>query len=359
MLRTLLCTLVFCVLLICLGCGAATGDSTEDSGDGDSSVGTEKALKDLATDHGIRIGANYDYELRGETHDTIFEEEFNAMTAGTFWTDGSYPSRTESDFSEMDAKVDWGHERGMELHGHILVWFDDIPDWVKSAPTTDVESIMNEHIDAVVGRYAGKITVWDVVNEAVNDGVYDYDDGPAGTLRRDHKWFEAMGDDYIAKAFVRAHAADPTAILRYNDYAMESNQAKYEGVKNLLQDLLDEGVPVHALGWQMHVKPGSFDSETLLARMNEIADMGLDNYITELDVELPEEATADDYEQQKQTFKSVIEVFLEAKRHQTLVFWGLRDGGPHWLTDGHPLLFDEDLNKKAAYDGVQEALSGL
>lgn len=350
MLKSYSTILVMYVWLTLLGCGSATGNATEDTentDDLDSSDGTEKTLKELASDHGIRIGGYYDYELRSSTHDRIFAQEFNVMTAGTFWTDGSYQNRSEYDFSEMDAKVDWGQEHNMELHGHILVWYNDIPDWLEATRLSDVEAIMNEHIDAVVGRYAGKITVWDVVNEAVNDD---------GTLRQNHKWEAAMGDDYIRKAFVRAQAADPTAVLRYNEYDIESNEDKFEGVKALLLSLKNQGAPVHALGWQLHLKPSSFDAATLLARMNEIADLGFDNYITELDVELPTDANEADYEDQKQTYKTVIETFLAARNQKTLVFWGLRDGSPYWLTEGHPLLFDENLEKKAAYFGVQEAL---
>lgn len=309
-------------------------------------------LKTLAEKRGIRIGGNYDFDHRSETHDKIFEQEYNTMTAGTWWTDGAYESRTKSDFSEMDAKVNFGRARGMELHGHVLVWFDDIPDWVKAAPKADVEAIMNEHIDAVVGRYKGKIKVWDVVNEVMND--------ENSTLRLNHKWAEAMGTDYIRKAFVRAHAADPTAVLRYNEFnienSIEKSKAKFEGVKALLINLKKQGAPVHALSWQMHVTPESFDAPTLLARMNEIADLGFDNYISELDVELPENASAADYEQQKQTFKKVIETALKARRLKSIVFWGLRDGSPNWLTKNHALLFDENFNKKPAYFGVQEAL---
>jgi len=311
-----------------------------------------RSLKTLAQLRGIRIGANYDYELRSETHDKIFEQEYNAMTAGIFWGDGSHQSRTEYDFSEMDWKVNFGRTRGIEIYGQTLVWFSpsELPDWFKAAPTSEVETIMNEYIDTVVGRYKGKIKFWNVVNEAVNDG-------DTGTLRQDdNKWAEAMGDDYIRKAFVRANAADPSAILYYNDYEMESNEAKFDGVKALLINLKEQDVPIHALGWQMHVKPGSFDPATLLARMNEIADLGFDNYITELDVELPENASAADYEQQKQTYKTVVKTFLAARRHKTLVIWGLRDGSPYWLTNNHPLLFDENFNKKPAYFGVQEAL---
>jgi GH35 family endo-1,4-beta-xylanase len=36
--------------------------------------------------------------------------------------------------------------------------------------------------------------------------------------------------------------------------------------------------------------------------------------------------------------------------------WGLRDGDPGWLTLNHPLPFNENLERKPAYDGIQEAL---
>lgn len=188
--------------------------------DNELAIGEAGPLKALAEQRGIRFGAMYQYELRSDIYDKIFEGEMDAMTAGTFMLDGgvSHKSRTEFDFSEMDEKVNWGLLRNMEVHGHTLVWFDDIADWVKASPLLDVESIMNERIDAFVKRYAGKIKVWDVVNEAVNDGGSDLDDGAVGTLRVRHKWAEAMGTDYIRKAFVRAHAADPNAVLRYNDY---------------------------------------------------------------------------------------------------------------------------------------------
>lgn len=306
-------------------------------------------LKELAAPHGFRIGSNYDYEFRGETHDRIFEQEFSLMTSLMLWDPGSRPSRNEFDFTEMDTKVNWARTRGLDVHGHTLVWFapSEMADWVIATPSSEIEAVMNAHIDAVVGRYAGKVALWDVVNEAVDDD---------GTLRQGHKWSDAMGNAYIRKAFVRAHAADPKAVLRLNEYDIESNEAKFKGIKALLIELKNQGVPVHALGWQMHMKPSSFDPATLLARMNEIADLGFDNYISELDVELPVNATATHYEQQKQTYKQVIQTFLAARRHKTLVFWGVRDGSTNWLTNGHALLFDENFKKKPAYFGVQEAL---
>src|SRR5437879_5013373 len=84
-----------------------------------------------------------------------------------------------------------------------------------------------EGIDAaVVGRYKGRIHGWDVVNEAVDED---------GSLRKS-PWQVGIGDDYVAKAFEFAHAADPDAELYYNDFNLEK-PAKRAGVIRLVKDL--------------------------------------------------------------------------------------------------------------------------
>lgn len=300
-----------------------------------------QTLKELAATRGTTIGAYYQFPLADDSYDRLFERELNAVAV---WAWGGGPA--SYDFAEGDRVVDWGIARGMEVRGAHLIWFDDIPVWVNATPLEGVETAMNDIIDTVVGHYAGRIQIWNVVNEPVDD---------AGKLRLAHKWAQAMGPEYIGKAFLRARAKDPAAVLQLNEFDIESNTAKYAATKALLKSLLDKGIPVHALGWQLHLKPLSFDPATLLARMNEIADLGLDNYITELDVELPPQPTPEDYEMQKQTYRSVIEVFLAARRHRGIMTWGLRDGDPDWLTNNHPFPFDERLEKKPAYYGLQEA----
>ncbi len=82
---------------------------------------------------------------------------------------------------------------------------------------------MREHIHTVVGRYKGKVKVWDVVNEALSDS------GPE-VLRRS-PWSVIIGPDFVAKAFEFAHEADPEAILRYNDYGLENPEKRVKLVK--------------------------------------------------------------------------------------------------------------------------------
>ncbi len=107
---------------------------------------------------------------------------------------------------------------------------------------------MRDHIHTVVGRYKGKIKVWDVVNEAISDG---------GTnILRNSLWLEIIGPDFIAKAFQYAHEADPDAILRYNDYWLE-NPAKRRKLITLIKSLQAQKVPVH--GHRLASPPQRFD----------------------------------------------------------------------------------------------------
>ena len=134
---------------------------------------------------------------------------------------------------------------------------------------------MRDHIHTVVGRYKGRIKVWDVVNEALADGQ--------GTnVLRNSLWLEIIGPDFIAKAFEFAHEADPGAILRYNDYGLE-NPAKRKKLITLIKSLQEQKVPVHAIGSQAHINV-STTFETMNHALTEIATLGLPIHITELDV---------------------------------------------------------------------------
>jgi endo-1,4-beta-xylanase len=66
------------------------------------------------------------------------------------------------------------------------------------------------------------------VNEAVDDD--------STRLLRNSPWYQICGEDFIAKAFEYAHAADPDAVLFYNDYNTERRQ-KTERVYQLLKKL--------------------------------------------------------------------------------------------------------------------------
>jgi endo-1,4-beta-xylanase len=291
-------------------------------------------------------------------------------------------------FGPADALVEFGLSNNMELAGHTLVWHSQTPNWVfagTNPPPTQAEAAptgpgrgsgrysgprasreellerMRDHIHTVVGRYKGKIKVWDVVNEAISDG------GP--NILRNTLWLEIIGPDFIAKAFEYAHEADPDAILRYNDYGLE-NPAKRRKLIALIKELQEQNVPVMAIGSQAHVNL-SINFEIMDQALTEMATLGLPIHITELDLNAAEGGQrtfgADITEsaatteggvvseadrRQAEAYAGIFRAFLKHSEQIDMVtFWGPNDANS-WRARGTPLLFDGNSQPKPAFHAV-------
>jgi endo-1,4-beta-xylanase len=293
------------------------------------------------------------------------------------------------DWKPADAFVEFGERNKMHLVGHTLVWHSQTPNWVFSGneagpaanrdggnrlsargeyrgPRASREELldrMRRHIQAVVGRYKGRIHVWDVVNEAIAD---DGDD-----VLRNSLWRQIIGDDYIAKAFEFAHQADPDAVLRYNDYGLEHRDKRAKLIK-LIKSLQAQGVPVHAIGTQGHITATWPSSEEMELAIVEMKQLGLPIHITELDVnnaELGQRRTTAEItenvaqgaliekamERQAEQYANIFRVFRKHRDAIEIVtFWGINDG-VSWRAGGKPLLFDAQNKPKPAFDAVLRA----
>lgn len=302
------------------------------------------------------------------------------------------------DFVPADAFVNFGLSNRMHVVGHTLVWHSQTPNWVfagtnppptnatfaaanTNSPATnrfgrggfgryngprasrdELLQRMSNHIHTVVGRYKGKVKVWDVVNEALADGQ--------GTnILRNSLWSEIIGPDFVAKAFQFAHEADPDAILRYNDYGLE-NSAKRARLIALLKSLQAQKVPVHAIGSQTHVNV-STTFETMDSALTEIAALGLPIHITELDVnsaaggqrgvgaDISNNAAAtqgglvtDADKKLAEAYAGIFRAFLKHRDSVKMVtFWGVNDANS-WRAQGKPLLFDGNGQPKPAFAAV-------
>ncbi len=312
-------------------------------------------MRDLSRAAGIQYGSPV-YALHDPAHVQLFTDQMGVATIMAYWKYSTHNQEGTYTWSEMDASVALAEQMNAEMHGHPLVWGSDphIPDWVLAKPLDQGEAIMLDHIEHVAGRHAGKIDVWDVVNEAIeDDGTY-----------RDSYWNRSMTGEYIIKAFDKAHQADPNADLIYNDYGMETNLSKFDAIKNLLAWLQSEDVGLTGLGWQLHVYVDDvIDSNFPLAsRMEEISGMGLENYITELDIRIPDHS-AFQQGRQKEAYKKIMQIFLSnSTKGADFQTWGLSDKYTWWndfdtTMTHYPLPFDMDYAKKPAYWGLLEALT--
>jgi endo-1,4-beta-xylanase len=317
-------------------------------------------------------------------------------------------------FGPADAYVNFGLSNHMYIVGHTLVWHGETPLWVFQPPgmtnvsppspvaTTNMigtnapggrrfgrgfggfgggfgyngprasrEELlqrMHDHIFTVVGRYKGKVKVWDVVNEAVAD---------RGTnILRNSLWLQIIGPDFIAKAFEYAHEADPDAILRYNDYGLESPVKRHKFIA-LIKSLQAQHVPVMAIGSQTHVSVSSPSFETEDQELTELETLGLPIHITELDVNSSRGGQSDfgadiannaattqgglvsDADQRlANQYSNLFKVFLKHQNSVKVVtFWGLNDA-VSWRANGQPLLFDGNDQPKPAFDAVIRDATG-
>jgi len=303
------------------------------------------------------------------TQRELLSQHFNSITAeNEMKFERLHPAEERYTFEEADRLMAFAKANGMAVRGHTLVWHNQTPDWVfenSSGGKADRDTLlarMKSHIDEVAGRYKGEIYAWDVVNEAVADS--------GDEILRPSKWLDIVGEDFIAKAFEYAHAADPNALLFYNDYN-ESNPEKREKIYSLVKSLKEKNVPIHGIGLQAHWNLEHPSLDDIRRAVERYASLGVKLHITELDVSVFQfedrrtDLTAPSeemLEQQAERYGQFFRLFKEYSEHITSVtFWGAADDYTwldHFPVRGRknwPFVFDTEHKPKQSYWNLVEA----
>ena len=322
-----------------------------------------QALRDLAGQRGIKVGAAVDPQYFAETaYATTLAREFNQVEPENAMKFGPiHPGPATYDFGPADAIVAFAQTNGMAVRGHNLVWYNQLPGWLTTGGYTPAQlsSILLDHINTVVGRYAGPLYAWDVVNEAFNDD---------GSLRS-FLWYDSpgiglTGTGYIEQALRWAHAADPTALLFYNDYSAEIVNKKSDAIYKMAQDFKTRGVPLDGIGLQLHLTAGSLSLSSLEANIQRLTALGLQVQITELDVRLPVNsagvASAASLATQAQIYHDIVALCLKYAGCTAVQTWGFTDKYS-WIPGTYPgfgaaLEMDLSFQPKPAYTAMQNAL---
>ncbi len=318
-------------------------------------------LRTLAAARGIAIGAATGStftrtDAAGDTLRAILAREFDMVWSGN-WLKFSvvHPGTTSYDFTWADSMVAFAQAHAMTVRGHVFVWHNQLPAWLTGGTygPSEVDSILENHITTVMAHFRGKIGIWDVVSEAVDDNAQ----------RRTTFWSIALGPGYIERAFRLAHDADSTAQLYYIDYNIEGTNAKSDTVYAMLRSLKVAGVPVDGVGMQGHFIVGQLPSSaSLLANFARFAQLGLKIQITELDIRMPVPATAADLAQQAADYAAVVDACLQTPACDAVELSAVYDGDS-WVPSTFPgqgaaNLFDESFRPKPAYTAVSHLLAG-
>jgi len=320
-----------------------------------------ETLKESATTFAVGMITRASYINGGGQHTEILKDEFSSVTSEyEMKMNIMYPSQGTYNFNAADAIVNFAVANNIHVHGHALIWHGATPDWVTNFSGTDAEfeAMVEDYITTTVTRYKGKVRSWDVVNEAIDDG--------SGNLLRNSVFRQKMGNDYIQKCFQWARNADPNAILFYNDYNIAISSSKRAAIFDLVDDL---GNLIDGVGAQMHISYNEPLAHDIQAVVDGTVSRGLKLHFSELDIRTNPEQDANltslsstKANLQQVKYKEVVQIYnsIPLDNKFALTVWGLRDneswllnflGVPDW-----PLLFDEDYNKKRAYQGFLEGL---
>ena len=284
------------------------------------------------------------------------------------------PSEGVFDFTQADALAAFAAENHLRMRGHTLVWHQQNPAWLfKDATGRELEANpadkrlllerLRSHIRTVVSHYKDTVYAWDVVNEVIDPAQ------PDGFRRS--RWFAITGTEYIDVAFRTAREASPGAELFVNDYDT-TNPAKRLYLLALVRDLKRRGVPVDAVGHQMHVHMDYPPIESFVETVRMFSALGVDNQVTELDVSIyagpgdksslaavpPETLLRQGYR-----YRDLFAAFRSLKGQLSgVTFWGLADDHT-WLRQHPfprldlPLPFDANFSPKFAYWGIVDPAS--
>ena len=195
-------------------------------------------------------------------------------------------------------------------------------------------------------------------------------------------WSKACGEDFIAQAFIHAHAADPKALLVYNDYDNEL-PAKRAKLVRLVKSLRERGAPIHAIGLQGHYEIDKVPFADIEATLVEMRALGVKVIVSELDIDViprarwwadgckhrDELSKLDPYrdgcppeilQRQAEQYAQLFRIFKSTRTSSCASPSGTC--GQSWLNGfpsrrvNHPLLFDRAGQPKPAFNAVMEAL---
>lgn len=329
-----------------------------------------RSLRAHAAPRGLLIGcAVVPEHLDGDPQyaSTVAEQANILVPENALKWEALRPGPDQFDFRQADDVLVFAFAHQQKVRGHNLCWHLALPSWFAATVNRqNAAHFLTQHILTVAGRYTGKLHSWDVVNEAVDPK------SPRPDGLRESPWLELIGPGYIELAFRTARQADPYALLTYNDYGIELDTAeqidKRGMVMMLVRRLQARGVPIDAVGIQSHLGTGDLPGEGLLHFVRELRDMGLQVFITEMDVN--DRRVSGTVEERDaavaKVYRDYLTMMLNEPNVNVALTWGITDRYT-WLNnsahtaraDGkpeRPLPFDYDYNPTPAFFAERDAI---
>lgn len=251
-----------------------------------------------------------------------------------------HPQPTVYDFKEADALVDIAKKHRLQVQGHTLVFGEANPKWVQDLPTTTaankdkVKQVMIDHITQTATHFKGRVMSWDVVNEPLAADLSE------GATFRNHKWFDAMGEEYIAVALKAAHEADPQAKLYINDFGLEADGERWDAMLALVKKLKSQNVPLDGIGFEAHVyeSDDEINPSVLQAHIQTLGALGISSHISEMDVHSDDGSAT-----QAKQYAEVVGACVKELSCTSWATWGVTNRYDMFEADSGKLKYGEDF----------------
>jgi len=337
---------------------------------------TDKALKDVFSEHGLKIGTCVSQYVTGNrVMADLVTGQFNSATMENAMKPDYILSQEKSKSSgklvveynqEAISILKWAKENNLSMRGHTLIWYNQTPEWIfhedfeMNGPFVGREEMLDRMESFISGNfeelkrlgYLDLFYAYDVINEAWMED---------GSIRQNH-WTEIIGDDYLWFAFYYADKYAPETIdLYYNDY---NEQYKADTIADFVRTLVDDDGRslIDGIGLQGHLYT-SDDLKGYLDAVDTLAETGLKLQLTEVDVGLgkyqsPLSATDEHLREQGRFVYELINGLFERVdsgklNMDAITFWGFSDG-ISWRREYSPQLYDADLDPKYALYGAMQ-----
>ena len=317
------------------------------------------------------IGAAVDTTDLSGAHAQLLTTHFDSMTPGNDlkWSSVE-PSLGTYDYTNGDALVGEAVCSNMKVRGQNLVWAtgEQTPAYATGDGTNSpanqatVTANIQEHIQNEVQHFGSKVYAWDVVNEPLDPSQPDcLVHGP---------FYNVLGASYLDIAFKAAKQYAPAGTKFFINEYSTTDPARLACLVKVVRELRDRGVPINAIGHEMHNQINYPTTESMVQAVETVHEHfpELEQQITELDMSIynagdttsnygnnvPASALAE----QGWLYKKYFDAFRRLRgKISAVTLWGMADDDT-WLdsfpvnrTD-YPLPFDMRLQAKPAYWGI-------
>lgn len=257
--------------------------------------------------------------------------------------------RDVMDWAALDEAYAFAKNNGFPFQTHVLVWGNQQPEWIEALPPGEQRAEIEEWFAAVAERYPD-IDFVEVVNEPLHDPPSKDDEG-GGNYIAALGGDGGSGWDWILESFRLARAHFPRSTLLINDYSITNtpdDARRYRGIIDLLQA---EGL-VDAIGVQGHAfsTTGETPMSVHRASLDLLAETGLPIYVTELDIDGPDDDT------QLRDYQRVFPAFWGHPAVHGVTLWGFRRG--LWRDKQGAHLLRDDGSERPALRWLREYVRG-